>query len=59
MPTKRHTPEQIVPKLRQAEVHLAQGQNIPQACRKLGVSEQTYHMYCNLWVGQRGNVSGE
>ena len=39
MSRKRYTPEQIISMLREAEVALAQGQSIGQACRTLGVSE--------------------
>ena len=44
MPRKRHTCEQIISKLREAEVVLAAGQTIEQACRKIGVSEQTLRL---------------
>ena len=33
---KRHTPEQIIHKLRQAEVELGQGSTVPQVCKKIG-----------------------
>ena len=36
MPRKRHTPEQIISKLREAEVGLAGGQTVPEVCRTLG-----------------------
>jgi hypothetical protein len=38
MAKKHHTPEQIIHRLRQAEVELATGQAVPQVCRKLGVT---------------------
>ena len=38
MSQKRHTPEQIINKLRQAEVELARGATVPQACKKIGVT---------------------
>ncbi len=41
MSRKRYTPEQIISMLREAEVALAQGQSVGQACRTLGVSEQS------------------
>ena len=41
MPTKRYSTEQIVSKLRQAEVELARGLRVPLVCKKLGISEQT------------------
>jgi putative transposase len=43
----RHTPEQVIPKVRQAEADLAQGLSIAQVCQKLGVSEQTLHRWRN------------
>ena len=43
MPTKRYSTDQIVSKLRQAEVELGRGLRVPQMCRKLGSSEQIYY----------------
>ena len=43
MSRKRHTPEQIIQKLRQAEVELSKGATVPQAAKKIGVTEQTYY----------------
>jgi transposase-like protein len=51
--TKHHTPEQITHLLRQAEVERATGQAVPQACRKLGVSEQTYYRWRTEYGGVR------
>jgi len=45
MRKKRHTPEQIIAKLREAEVALSQGAKVPEVCRKLGVTEQTYYRW--------------
>ena len=45
MSRKRYTPEQIISMLREAEVALAQGQSVGQACRTLGVSEQSYYRW--------------
>ena len=50
---KRHTPEQIIHKLRQAEVKLSQGATVPQACKKIGVTEQTYYRWRNEYGGLR------
>ena len=56
MSRKRHTPEQIIRMLREAEVELAKGQTAVEAARKLGVTEQTYYRwrkeYGGLRVGQ-------
>ena len=45
MSRKRYTPEQIISMLREAEVALAEGQSVGQACRTLGVSEQSYYRW--------------
>ncbi len=45
MPRKRYSTEQIVTKLRQAEVELGRGLPTPQVCKKLGISEQTYYRW--------------
>ena len=45
MPRKRYSTEQIITKLRQAEVELSRGLRTPQVCKKLGVSEQTYYRW--------------
>jgi len=42
---KRLSPEQIVARLREAEKMQAQGATIPQACKELGVSEQTFYRW--------------
>jgi putative transposase len=42
MPAKRYSVEQIVAKLREAEKLQGQGMTIPQTCKKLGVSDQTF-----------------
>ena len=40
---KRHSPEQIIRKLRQAEARLAAEATVPEAARELGISEATFH----------------
>jgi len=55
MGRKRHAPEQIIRKLREAEVALAQGQTTAEIARKLSITEQTYYLYGLLphckWTG--------
>ncbi|HJO06752.1 MAG TPA: IS3 family transposase [Chloroflexota bacterium] len=53
MPRKRFSTEQIVTKLRQAEVELSRGLRTPQVCKKLGVSEQTYYRWRKEYGGLR------
>ena len=54
MSRKRHSPEQIIAKLREAEAELSGGASIAQACAKLGVSEQTFHRWRNQYGGMKG-----
>ena len=53
MPGKAHTPEQIIHKLRQAEVELSQGATVPQAAKKIGVTTQTYYRWRTEYGGLR------
>jgi len=48
---KRYGAEEIIGKLREAEVWLAQGQSVGQVVRKLGVSEQTYYRWRREYGG--------
>ncbi len=45
MGRKRHTPEQMIRKLREAEVALAQGKTTAEVARKLSITEQTYYRW--------------
>ena len=53
MANKRHTPEQVIAKLREAEVLLAKGTKMPQVCRTLGVTEHTYYRWRKEYGGVR------
>jgi putative transposase len=48
---KRYRPEEIIQKLREAEVLLSQGQTVAQAARSLGISEQTYYRWRKEYGG--------
>jgi transposase-like protein len=50
---RRHTPEQIIRKLREAERLLGEGKTIPEAAKELGISEQTYHRWRNQYGGMK------
>ncbi|RUQ15280.1 IS3 family transposase [Micrococcus sp. HSID17245] len=52
---KRHTPEQVVRKLGQADRMLADGQDVAAVCRELGVSEQTYYRWRNQYGGLKAD----
>ena len=43
MARRRHTPEQVVNKLREAEVAIAEGSTVAQAARQIGVIQQTFY----------------
>lgn len=51
MARKKHTVEQIIGKLREAEVALSKGQTVLQVCRTLGVTEQTYYRWRQEYGG--------
>ena len=51
MARKRHTPEQVINKLREAEVALAQGSAVAEASRQIGVTEQTFYRWRNEYGG--------
>ena len=50
---RRYSPEQIIAKLREAEVLLSQGRTVGEAVRQLGVSEQTYYRWRNQYGGMK------
>ena len=53
MPRKRFSTEEIISKLREAEVVIAQGKTIPQACKQIGVTAQTYYRWRKEYGGLR------
>jgi len=55
MKRKRHTPEEIIKKLREAATLLAGGQSVEEVCKKLEVSPPTYHR----WKEQYGGAKEE
>ena len=55
MKRRRHTPERIIRKLREAERMLGEGKTIPETARELGISEQTYHRWRNQYGGMKAD----
>lgn len=51
MKKTRHTPEQIIRLLRQAEAKLAAGSTVPQVAKDLGISEATFHRWKARYSG--------
>lgn len=55
MKRTRHTPEQIITKLRQADADLANGLSAEQVSRKLGIAVQTYWRWRNQYGGMKAD----
>lgn len=55
MAGKKHSPEQVIRKLREAEADLAAGQSVGQVCQKLGVTEATFHRWRNQYGGMKAD----
>jgi len=55
MKRRRHTPEQVVRKLREAERLLAEGKTVPEVAKQLEVSENTFHR----WRAQYGGMKAD
>jgi putative transposase len=55
MKRRRHTPEQIIRKLREADRLLAQGSEVPEVTKQLEISEATYHR----WRAQYGGLEAD
>ena len=55
MGRRKHTPEQIINKLREAEVAIAEGSTVVEASRRIGVTQQTFYRWrteCGLRIDQ-------
>ena len=59
MKQKRHGVEQIVAKLRRADVELGKGQKVPEVCRLLGITEQTYYRWRQKYGGMAPEMAKE
>ena len=55
MGRKRHTVEQIIAKLREAEIAQSKGLTIPESARQIGVTEQTYYRWRKEYGGLRAD----
>lgn len=53
MARKRFAPEQVIGKLREAEVELARGRTTGQVCKRLGITQQTYYRWRKEYGGLR------
>ncbi len=55
MKRKRHSPEQIIRKLRDADRMLSEGKDIAAVCQALEVCEATFHRWRNQYGGMKAN----
>ncbi len=55
MKRTRHTPEQVIRKLREADRMLAEQKGIAEIAKELGVSENTYHRWRNQYGGMKAD----
>ena len=55
MSQKRHTIDQIISKLRRADVELGKGKKVPEVCKLLSITEQTYYR----WRQKYGSMQPE
>jgi len=55
MKRQRHSPDQIIRKLRDADAKLSQGQTIAQVCQALEISEPTLHRWRNQYGGMKAH----
>ena len=53
MGIRKHRPEEIIAKLREAEVMLAKGVKVPEVCKALDVTEQTYYRWRKEYGGMK------
>lgn len=55
MKRKRHSPEQVIRKLREADAELSAGKSIAEVCQKLEVSEATFHRWRLQYGGMKAD----
>ena len=53
MKQKRHTVDQIIANLRRSDVHLGKDTKVPEICKELGITEQTYYRWRQKYGGMQ------
>jgi len=59
MKQKRHTVDQIISKLRGADVELGKGMKVPEVCKQLEITEQTYYRWRQKYGGMQPEMAKE
>ena len=57
MPQKRHSVDQIVAKLRKADVELGKGKKVPEVCKLISITEQTYYRWRQKYGGMQPEMA--
>lgn len=57
MKRTRHSTEQVIEKLRQADVALGKGEKVPEVCKTLGITEQTYYRWRQKYGGMAPDLA--
>ena len=57
MPQKRHSVDQIISKLRKADVELGKGKKVPEVCKQIGITEQTYYRWRQKYGGMQPKMA--
>jgi len=59
MSQKRHSVDQVISKLRSADVELGKGKKVPEVCKKLEITEQTYYRWRQKYGGMQPEMAKE
>ena len=57
MSQKRHTVDQIIAKLRRSDVELGKGKKVPEVCKQLEITEQTYYRWRQKYGGMQPEMA--
>ena len=57
MPQKRHSVDQIIAKLRKADVQLGKGTKVPEVCKQIEITEQTYYRWRQKYGGMQPEMT--
>ena len=57
MAQKRHSVDQIVAKLRKADVELGKGKKVPEVCKLIAITEQTYYRWRQKYGGMQPEMA--
>ena len=57
MSQKRHSVDQIISKLRRADVELGKGKKVPEVCKLIGIREQTYYRWRQKYGGMQPEMA--